>query len=120
MSQNILELLAEKKYSAVKQQIANFEEVEDDATRYLEEMAKRKEHLDVLFMDPPRKGSTSAFLAAAKALQPKRIVYVSCGPSSLARDVKSLLDTYQIDKVQPVDLFPRTEHVETVCLLTKK
>ena len=117
--ESVKEAVKDAKENAIRNHIANFEEVEDDATRYLEEMAKRKEHLDVLFMDPPRKGSTSAFLAAAKALQPKRIVYVSCGPSSLARDVKSLLDTYQIDKVQPVDLFPRTEHVETVVLLQR-
>ena len=82
-------------------------------------MAKRKEHLDVLFMDPPRKGSTPKFLNAALALEPKKIVYVSCNPLTLARDLKILKSKYKVKKVQPVDEFGRSYHVETVVLLTK-
>jgi 23S rRNA (uracil1939-C5)-methyltransferase len=82
-------------------------------------MAKRKGHLDVLFMDPPRKGSTPKFLSAALALEPKKIVYVSCNPLTLARDLKVLKSKYKVEKVQPVDEFGRNYHVETVVLLTK-
>ncbi len=100
--------------------IINFKEYQDDATHFIIEMAKRGDPLDVLFMDPPRKGSTKEFLNAVKLLQPKRIIYVSCGPSSLARDLRELANLYSIEVVQPVDLFPRTSHVEMVVLLVKR
>ncbi len=100
--------------------ITNFEERLDDATLFIERMAREDKHLDVLFMDPPRKGSTPKFLEAVKKLSPSRIVYISCGPSSLARDLKDLVSDYEIKKVQPVDMFPRTTHVETVVLLSRK
>lgn len=118
--ESVPEAVKDAKENANRNGIRNFLEVTDDATHYIKNMAARKEPLDVLFMDPPRKGSTPEFLEAASRLHPKRIVYVSCGPSSLARDVKYLLDTYEIQKVQPVDLFPRTEHVETVVSLAKR
>ena len=76
--------------------------------------------VDVLFMDPPRKGSTPEFLKAVKELQPRKVLYIACGPSSLARDLKELLSDYSIDTIQPVDMFPRTAHVETVVLLSRK
>ena len=83
-------------------------------------MASRKEHVDVLFMDPPRKGSDERFLNAVLKLKPSRIVYVSCEPSTLARDVAYINGMYQVEVIQPFDMFPHTTHVETVCLLTKK
>ena len=97
--------------------ISNFVGIEMDATEYIEQ---RKEPIDVLFMDPPRSGSTERFLDAVKRLKPKRIVYVSCGPSSLARDVARLADLYEIESIQPMDMFPRTAHVETVAALSRK
>lgn len=118
--ESVPEAVKDAKENAERNGIHHFEEVVDDATHYLQQMAARKALLDVLFMDPPRKGSTPEFLEAAKQLRPKRIIYVSCGPSSLARDIKLLLDIYQIEMVQPVDLFPRTEHVETVVSLRLK
>ncbi len=105
--------------NAKRNNIVNFEEFEDDATHFMVEFAKKKGCVDVLFMDPPRKGSTPEFLDAVKTLKPKKIIYVSCGPSSLARDLKELLDIYEIKTVQPVDLFPRTTHVETVVLMSR-
>ncbi len=106
--------------NAKRNNITNFEEYEDDATKFIVKYAKNKGHVDVLFMDPPRKGSTPEFLDAVKELMPKKIVYISCGPSSLARDLKELLDVYEIKTVQPVDMFPRTVHVETIVLLESK
>ena len=76
---------------------------------------------DVVVVDPPRKGCEESLLHAIAGVGPKRIVYVSCDPSTLARDL-GILDTlgYKTKKVQPVDMFPQTSHVETVCLLSKK
>lgn len=119
-----VELVEEAVKDAVKNarnnNIKNFEAYNDDATLFISRMAKRKEHLDVLFMDPPRKGSTEKFLKAALALEPNKIVYVSCNPSTLARDLKLLKSKYLIEKVQPVDEFGRSHHVETVVSLVIK
>lgn len=75
---------------------------------------------DVIVVDPPRKGCEQTLLDTAVAMQPERIVYVSCDPATLARDVKYLGEKgYEVKKVCPVDMFPMTGHVETVCLLSK-
>ena len=71
-------------------------------------------------MDPPRDGSTQSFIQAVFAIKPKKVVYVSCDPSSLARDLKILTQEYNVVKVQPVDMFPHTHHVETIVLLCLK
>lgn len=75
---------------------------------------------DCIILDPPRKGCESSLLELLLDLESKRIVYVSCNPSTLARDLKILSQKYNIIKVQPVDLFPQTGHVETVVLLELK
>ena len=86
----------------------------------MSQMASRKERADAVFMDPPRSGSTEKFMASAVRLGPSRIVYVSCGPDTLARDLKYLTSKgYKVDKIQPVDMFPFTDHTEVVCLLTR-
>lgn len=74
----------------------------------------------VLLMDPPRAGSTPEFLDAAAALAPDRIVYISCNPTTQARDVRHLTRAgYAVRTVRPVDMFPHTDHVETVVLLSR-
>ncbi|KXG42646.1 23S rRNA (uracil(1939)-C(5))-methyltransferase RlmD [Tepidibacillus decaturensis] len=74
---------------------------------------------DVVVVDPPRKGCDEALLQTIIELKPKRMVYVSCNPSTLARDLRVLEDGgFKTVEVQPVDMFPQTSHVETVCLLT--
>ena len=71
-------------------------------------------------MDPPRAGSDQKFLQSLLMLKPKRVVYVSCNPETLARDLRVLVDGgYQAEWATPVDMFPGTEHVETVCVLSK-
>ena len=76
-------------------------------------------NVDVVFMDPPRAGSDEAFLSSVIRLAPKRVVYISCNPETLARDLKYLTKHgYQAKECQPVDLFPWTKHVETVVLLS--
>ena len=92
-----------------------------DAGKYLEEMLREGQRPDVVLMDPPRAGSDRRFLDALIRCLPKRVVYVSCGPETLRRDLEILTrGGYHVEAVQPVDMFPHTEHVETVCLLTHK
>lgn len=92
-----------------------------DAGDFLQKMAANGEKADVVFMDPPRSGSTERFMAAAAAMGPERIVYVSCGPDTLARDLKYLRKKgYRVEKGVGVDLFPWTGHCETVVLLSHK
>ena len=75
---------------------------------------------DVIVLDPPRKGCDEATLSAVVKMNPQRVVYVSCNPATAARDAKWLeAQGYRTEKVQPVDLFPRTRHCEAVLLLTK-
>ena len=72
-------------------------------------------------MDPPRTGSTPRFIKAVAALQIPKVVYISCGPDTLARDLMVFTKLgYKVDRITPVDMFPQTEHVETVVLLSRK
>ena len=92
----------------------------DDATRYMQTLAKEGQNFDVIILDPPRAGSTPAFLKATAQLAQKKIVYVSCNVVTQARDLKVLLDSgFAIERVTPVDMFPHTKHVECVCLMSK-
>ena len=91
-----------------------------DAGDFMTAMAQDGDTADVLFMDPPRAGSSPAFLRAAVTLAPKRIVYISCNPETQARDLQTLVSNgYTVRKIQPVDMFPHTNHVETVVLITR-
>src|SRR5699024_4705584 len=74
---------------------------------------------DVIVVDPPRKGCDQSLLDAMVEMNPERIVYVSCNPSTLARDLKILSEEYNVKKVQPMDLFPQTHHVECVALMSR-
>lgn len=85
------------------------------------DMAEAGEKADVVFMDPPRSGSDEAFLSSVVRLAPKRVVYISCNPQTQARDLKYLCQNgYKAEGAWPFDLFPHTEHVENVCLLSKR
>ena len=77
---------------------------------------------DVIMVDPPRKGLTESLITSATAMAPKKIVYVSCNPATLVRDLKSFIAKgYQVTApIQPVDQFPQTTHVESVTVLTKQ
>ena len=77
-------------------------------------------NFDVIFVDPPRKGCDKEFLETIMNANIQKIVYISCDPKSLVRDLDILKDKYEINKVSLVDLFPNTTHVESVCLLTHK
>ncbi len=100
--------------------ISNIEFYQNDAGKFLVEMAEQKAEVDVVMMDPPRSGSTEAFLDAVATIKPKRVVYVSCNPDTLVRDLKYLTKKgYQVKKCVAVDMFPFTENCEAVCLLTR-
>ena len=91
-----------------------------DAGQFMVDMAEAGEKADVVFMDPPRSGSDEAFLSSVVRLAPKRVVYISCNPQTQARDLKYLCQNgYKAEGAWPFDLFPHTEHVETVVLLSK-
>ena len=91
-----------------------------DAGQAATQLAAEGLHPDIVMLDPPRKGCDEATLSAVVRMAPRRVVYVSCNPATAARDAAWLeKNGYHAEKVQPVDLFPRTKHIETVCLLSK-
>ena len=91
-----------------------------DATQWITEAAAAGQRADVIFMDPPREGSTPQFIESVARMAPKRVVYVSCNPETMARDLALLTAKgYRAEGFTPVDLFPQTAHCETVVLLSK-
>ncbi len=91
-----------------------------DAGQAATQLAAEGLHPDIVMLDPPRKGCDEATLSAVVRMAPRRVVYVSCNPATAARDAAWLEENgYHAEKVQPVDLFPRTKHCEAVLLLTK-
>lgn len=101
-------------------QINNVEFCRADAGEFMVQMAEREEKVDVVFMDPPRAGSDENFLNSVVKLGAEKVVYVSCNPETLARDLEYLVKRgYEVRAVQPVDMFPFTVHVEVCCLLSK-
>ena len=112
----------------------NVDFYQNDAGRFMVQLAEAGEKVDVVFMDPPRSGSTEEFLDAVLRLGPARIVYISCNPETLARDLEYLTSGgkqqkekgkpgrksgYQVVEMTPVDMFPFTDDIETVALLSK-
>ncbi len=92
-----------------------------DAGDFMVEMAKAGEKADVVIMDPPRAGSDQRFMRSVVTLAPKKVVYVSCNPETLARDLAFFVKNgYRPRQIQPVDMFPHTNHVETVALLSRQ
>lgn len=106
--------------NAKSNQIKNADFYLNDAGRFLTQMADAGEKVDVVFLDPPRSGSTEEFLDALLRINPERVVYISCNPETLARDLKYLTgkSRYRVREMTPVDMFPFTEHCEVVCFLS--
>ena len=106
--------------NAKRNNIKNEQFYNADAGKFMVELSEQNKKVDVVFMDPPRAGSDEAFLSSVVKLAPKKVVYVSCNPETLARDLKYLTrHGYQAVECQPCDMFPFTKHVETVVLLSK-
>ncbi|MCI9105986.1 MAG: 23S rRNA (uracil(1939)-C(5))-methyltransferase RlmD [Lachnospiraceae bacterium] len=93
----------------------------NDATQFMQQMAAEGANVDVVLMDPPRTGSTEEFIQAVMSVRAKRVVYVSCGPETLARDLKVFRRLgYEVQGVWVYDMFPAVRHVETVVLIQRK
>lgn len=91
-----------------------------DAGDFMQELAANGEKFDVVFMDPPRSGSSKKFIDSLAAASPETVVYISCNPETLARDLNMLTHKgYKVKKICPVDMFPHTNHIECVVLLTR-
>ena len=101
-------------------EIKNITFYQNDATVFMQQMAESGDKVDLVFMDPPRSGSTPEFIRAVKTLSPSKVVYISCSPDSLVNDLKIFEKSgYKVKRAVPVDMFPFTRGIETVCLLVR-
>ena len=109
------------KKNAELNKIENISFINGDASLYCKEAAKRKESFDVVFLDPPRAGSDERFLSSLIKLGPRNIVYISCNPHTQNRDIKYLLKfgPYEVYGTQPIDMFPKSNHIETIVLMSR-
>lgn len=113
--------IKDAKENAKINKVNNIDFICDNADNFINYLSDKKEKIDTVIMDPPRAGSTISFMNSVIKLSPKKVVYVSCNPETLARDVAYFVkNEYRVKKIQPVDMFPNTAHVETVVLLTRK
>jgi 23S rRNA (uracil1939-C5)-methyltransferase len=93
----------------------------EDAGEFIAKLANKKEKIDIVITDPPRAGCSREFLKSLIALSPKRVVYISCNPDTLSRDIGVLTRAgYNVKKIQPVDMFPYTNHIECVVRLDRR
>lgn len=107
--------------NAKRNRVENIEFYQNDAGKFLVDMAEQGAGADVILLDPPRSGSSEEFLNAVAKVAPRRVVYVSCNPDTLARDLKYLKKAgYTVQKCAAVDMFPFTEEIEGVALLTRE
>ena len=101
--------------------ISNAEYVCAPAEKTMADWVKAGIKPTVIIVDPPRKGLTESFIRASVDTAPAKITYISCNPATMARDIKLYQELgYKLEKVQPVDLFPQTHHIECVALLKRK
>lgn len=113
--------IKDARINAKRNSVKNATFVAEDAGTYMRRCAGEGRSFDIVFMDPPRAGSDEAFLDSLAVLSPARVVYISCNPTTQVRDIARLLERgYRLERVQPVDMFPHTKHIETVCSLTHK
>lgn len=114
------EAIDNAKANALANGITNAEFICGDAGQIAQELSEKGETIDVIVVDPPRKGCDDKTLNAILKMSPAKLVYISCNHSTAARDAKYLCENgYSLVKYRPCDMFPRTGHVETVCLLSK-
>ena len=119
--ENNPDAVADAKFNAKFNNIINVNFYLEDSTKFINELATNKIKVDCVILDPPRSGTTYNFISAVAKMGIKRVVYVSCGPETLARDLKLFKDFgYEIKNARCVDMFPRTEHVESVTMLELK
>lgn len=115
------EAIENAKFNAKQNKIKNARFIAMDSTRYMMEARKFHNHYDAIILDPPRAGTTEEFVDSACSLNPKKILYISCNPKTLTRDLNYFRrQGYVTNKIELVDMFPYTEHIESLCVLTKK
>ncbi len=113
--------IEDAKANAALNRITNTEFIADDMDKGLKSLLARKIRADVIVLDPPRAGATLKTLERVLAFVPKKIIYVSCNPSTLARDLKFFhLFGFRLDRLQPVDMFPYTYHIECVAEMVRE
>jgi 23S rRNA (uracil1939-C5)-methyltransferase len=106
--------------NAKRNNITNAYFYNEDAGRFMENLSRQNQRVDAVFMDPPRSGSDERFLSSLVKLKPGKVVYISCNPLTLERDLSYITrNGYRVGEIQPVDMFPQTAHVETVVLITR-
>lgn len=115
----VKEAVNDAKKNAKLNDVLNVKFYEDDAGDFLVKN-QRKYNFNIVIVDPPRKGLSEIFINKLLEAEPQKIVYVSCDPATLARDLKILTKFYEIRAFECLDMFPRTAHVESVVLLTFK
>lgn len=112
------EAIEDAKINAMENEVDNVEFLVGEAEKVIPEMVEQNIYADVIVVDPPRKGCGRELLDSIGIMKPKTLVYVSCDPSTLARDMAILVGKgYEVEKVQPVDMFPFSSHVESVVLM---
>ena len=108
------------RHNAKQNHVKNMKFVDMDSTEFMMEAKRYNHHFDVIVLDPPRAGTTKSFIEAATALNPRKICYISCDPKTLMRDLKGFKKCgYTTNKIELVDMFPKTEHIECICVLEK-
>ncbi|MDD2376015.1 MAG: 23S rRNA (uracil(1939)-C(5))-methyltransferase RlmD [Clostridia bacterium] len=106
--------------NAKRNNIINVNFFNADSGDFITDLVIKKETVDVVIMDPPRNGSDEKFLSALVSLMPKKVIYISCNPVTLERDISYLTShNYKVTAIQPVDMFPQTNHIECVVKLEK-
>lgn len=117
----IPEAIENAKRNAEQNGVKNARFICGDASHAAEELRREGVRPDVIVVDPPRKGLTPELIDTIVQMSPERVVYVSCDPATLARDLKQFTEqNYSVKEITPFDLFPRTSHVESVCLMSRQ
>lgn len=117
----IEQAIQDAKENAEINNVKNAEFFAGDVEKLLPEFIKKQNIMpDVIFIDPPRKGLDETTIKTILSIKPKKMVYISCNPATLARDLSKLIEAYNIKEITPVDMFPYTSHVECVTVLYRK
>lgn len=116
----VKEAVEMSKQNAKLNDISNIEYICGQVDEKITEIIEKESKIDVIIVDPPRKGLDEKTIEIFKTIKSKKIIYVSCNPATLARDIKLLQEIYDVNSIKPIDLFPQTSHVECVVVLGLK